>query len=307
MRFRFKPWQFAFILILICIGVVGAFRWYHNSKSYDAKGLFALLPTDRATLFYADTELLRRSKVLDLVAGSKTAEEPEYQKFIEQTGFDYKTDLDAVAAAFRGHDSYFALKGKFEWKRLEQYARAQGGNCQYTICSMPGSTPERNISFYPVSRTVLALAVSRDQRAVNAISEDNPSKAIQMPAEPVWIAAPTENLKESQAIPAALKELLSPIARAESLIVALGPKGEQFQLRVEVSCRTKDVAESMSKDLSSALRLLQQLSQQSGDEKNESGLGPALLSGTFQQNDTQVTGTWPIQRRFMENLFGAAE
>jgi hypothetical protein len=290
------------VLILICFGVVGGLRWYRNSKSYDAKGLFAMLPTDHATLFYADTELLRKAKVLDLVAGSKAAEEPDYQRFVEQTGFDYKSDLDAVAAAFRGKDSYFALRGHFQWKRLEEYARLQGGSCQYTVCSMPGSSPERNISFYPVTRTVLALAVSKETHAVSAISDRGP-RPLQIPAEPVWISAPAEVLKETPVIPVAVKALLSPIAKADNLVVAIGLQGEQFQLRVEVSCRTSEVAAGMSRDLSSALQLIAQIAQQSSPTDDSSGLGPTLLSGTFQQHENHVTGTWPIQRRLMENIF----
>ena len=54
-----------------------------------------MLPADRATLVYIDTDALRKSGLLDLLAGSKAAEEADYRKFVEQTGFDYRTDLDA--------------------------------------------------------------------------------------------------------------------------------------------------------------------------------------------------------------------
>ncbi len=65
-----------------------------------------------------------------LIAGSKSAEDPEYKTFVEQTGLDYRTDLDAVAAAFAEGNTYLALRGRFVSKKLAAYAQSHGGKCE---------------------------------------------------------------------------------------------------------------------------------------------------------------------------------
>ena len=252
---------------------------------------------------YADIGLFRQSGLLDLIAGSQTAEEPEYKKFVEQTGFDYRTDLDAVAAAFRENGSYFLLRGRFQWRQLTDYARLQGGTCQYAICTMPGSTPERNISFYPVTRDVLALAVAKEVRGVVAIAPQESRIALLLPNEPIWISAPAVALRETTRVPSEWKALLSPAAAADRLTVALGPSEEHFQLRVDVACKTAEIAASVARELASMLELISGVAQQSGTQDNSSALGGVLHSGKFQQNDTRVTATWQVQRRLLENLF----
>ncbi len=157
------------MVVVLCVAAVAVARWWRISAPYDAARLISALPTDRATVVYLDTEQLRRSGMLALLAGSKAAEEPDYLKFVNDTGFDYRTDLDAVAAAFEENRFYATLRGRFRWKQLTAYAESQGGECHYSVCTMLGSTPDHNISFYPLKPDVLALAVSTDPRAVNKV------------------------------------------------------------------------------------------------------------------------------------------
>src|SRR5207302_4939874 len=145
MHIRFKPWQLAFVVVVLCVVAVGVVRWARVAEPYDAVRLLSALPVDRATLLYIDTRLLRQSGMLDLLAGSKAAEEADYRKFVDQTGFDYRTDLDAVAAAFVNGTVYLTLRGRFQWKQLTTYAETEGGECHYTVCTMSGSSLERNI------------------------------------------------------------------------------------------------------------------------------------------------------------------
>ena len=99
MKYRFQPWQLALLVIVLCaVGLVIAQRHY-ASRVIDATDLVQYLPPDQAVHAYVDVNLLRSAGLLDLLAGSKAAEEPDYRRFIDQTGFDYRTDLDAVAAA----------------------------------------------------------------------------------------------------------------------------------------------------------------------------------------------------------------
>src|SRR5579862_2047155 len=129
MRFRFQPWQLAVLVVLLCGAAVGVVRWRRTFQPVNATSLLAALPVQGATLLYIDADALRQSGILDLLAGSKAAEEPDYRKFVEQSGFDYRTDVDGVAAAFVNGETYLTVRGRFQWKLLSSYARSQGGEC----------------------------------------------------------------------------------------------------------------------------------------------------------------------------------
>ncbi|MSV34675.1 MAG: hypothetical protein EXQ47_03645 [Bryobacterales bacterium] len=302
MKIRFKPWQLAGAVILLCIAAVAAVRWVRQSRPYDAAGLLAALPSARATLLYIDTGLLRASGMLDLIAGSKAAEETDYRQFVEQTGFDYRTDLDAVAAAFVNGSVYITLRGRFQWKQLTGYAEAQGGECHYSVCTMPGSSLERKISFFPLTNTVLALAVSPQPRAVIHISPENQKVSAMAPAEPVWMSFPPSAFGNLNAFPAGTRSFISPLTSARWVTFAAGPKGDRLELRVEVACPSAAAAEDLAKQLEGTTELLKRMIQRDNLTPNPRDLSGVLVAGTFQHKHDLVIGSWPVERGFVEAL-----
>ena len=259
-----------------------------------------MLPADGATLVAIDTDALRKSGLLGLVAGSKTPEEADYRKFVEQTGFDYRTDLDAVAAAFVDGRVYTALRGRFQWAKLAAYAQSQGGECRDSVCSMPGSSAERNISFYEVTSNVLALAVSPDPRAVTTVGPG--SRKILTPVDPLWISVPAAVFNRLDAFPDGTRAFLSPLARAEKITFAAGPQGERLQLRLEVLCMTPEAAADLAKQLSGVTGLLKDMIGRAHMTPNPRDLSGVLVAGRFEQRAATVIGTWPIERGFVEAL-----
>ncbi len=302
MRIRFQPWQLAVVVVVLCVAAVGVVRWFRVSQPYNAPQLLAALPTERATLLYIDTGLLRKNGMLDLLAGSPAAEEADYRKFVDQTGFDYRTDLDAVAAAFVNGSVYFTLRGRFQWKQLTRYAEAQGGECHYTVCTMPGSTLERNISFYPLKTDVLALAASTRLRAVMDINPGQSKNSSASPSEPVWMSFPPSAFGSLDAFPAGARSFLSPLAQARRVIFAAGPKGDRLELRLEVTCDSPAAAEELVKQLSGTTDLLKRMIQRDHMTPNPRDLSGVLVAGTFEQRQAQVIGSWPIERGFVETL-----
>lgn len=288
-------------MVALCVAAVAATRWWRISSRYDAAGMISALPTDRATVVYLDTEQLRRSGMLALLAGSKAAEEPDYLKFVNDTGFDYRTDLDAVAAAFVENRFYATLRGRFRWKQLTAYAESQGGECHYSVCTMLGSTADRSISFYPLKSNVLALAVSTDPQAVTNIVSGGRIK-MSVPRDPFWIFVPAAVFNRPDAFPAGTRPFISPLAHAEKVTFSAGPQGDRLQLRLEVACATPEAAAELVKQFSSVTGLLKSMIEREHMTPNPRDLSGVLVAGTFEQRQSTVIGTWPVERGFVEAL-----
>ena len=191
MRFRFQPWQLAVLLAILCVAFTGGIHLYRTRGGSNPADLVAYLPVDNATIVYIDAEAIRRSGILDMVAGSKVAEELEYQQFVDRTMFDYRQDLGAVAVAFREGQVYVAARGNFHWKNLMDYAVQQGGSCHNSFCIAPSSRPSRRISFYPLKPNLLALAISSDDLAAYTVAHRPGKLALTPRAEPVWMLVDT--------------------------------------------------------------------------------------------------------------------
>src|SRR6266571_2330075 len=131
----------------------------------------ARLPSDNAAVLSIDFDALRRGGIFEMLSGPVVEEEPEYKTFVEKTAFDYRRDLDHAFISFHSSGVYFLVRGRFDWKRLEGYAREQGGGCVNSLCRMPGSVPERKISFFPLHSSLMAMAVSVNESAATRMSE----------------------------------------------------------------------------------------------------------------------------------------
>ena len=195
-RSRFQPWQLALLLIAVCAASVAGVYLYRARGGSDPSALASYLPTTNATVVYVDVDALRRSGILKMITGSKAAEELEYRQFVDQTSFDYREDLDSVAAAFKDGQVFFALKGRFHWKNLMDYAIRQGGSCHNSFCTAPSSRPNRRISFYPVRPDLMGLAISQDDFAAYQVARKSGTLTLAPPLQPVWVLVPAMALRE---------------------------------------------------------------------------------------------------------------
>jgi hypothetical protein len=283
-------------------GIGGLSYWRMSSRPLTGAELIAALPPDDATHVYVNFEALRRGGILEMLAGSKAAEDPDYRKFVAETAFDYRSDLDSAAVAFLHGDTYFALRGRFDFAKLSSYARAQGGGCASGICSMPASAPGRSISFYLLRRGVLAMAVSREQRGASLIGPGQWKTTPQIPADPIWISAPSFAFSDVSALPEGTHAFLSPLAHAQQITFAAGPQGERFAIRFEANCATATDAAALTKQLSDTTELLKKMLAREHMTPNARDLSGILVAGNFEQRDRLVFGTWPVERGFIEAL-----
>jgi len=302
------------VLVLLCAAAVGLLEW-RRSQRYDASRLMQSLPVEGAVKMFINIEQLRDSGLLDVLAGPKTVEDPDYRHFADEIGFDYRADLDAVAAAFVHGDFYAAARGHFDWKRLNEYAVAQQGKCSNGICSIPGGQLDRMISFYPLSTEVLALAVSDNAQGVAMIAPPRGKNGITVPPAAFWISAPGADFKDLKNLPAGTQSFLTPLSQAREAAFSVQPasapgpsppspggSNSTFEIRMDVACTSPDAAAALAKVLTSTTEVLRRMIQQGGSAPKRSDLAAALVSGRFETHDSNVTGFWPMDRRVIESL-----
>ncbi len=100
MKPRTSFWQGALLLVLCAAAIFGFLKW-RSSRDYDAARLVETLPRGGSAVVYLDFATLRSTGLLDALAGSKAAEESDYRKFVQDSGFDYRSDMEAVCGGIR--------------------------------------------------------------------------------------------------------------------------------------------------------------------------------------------------------------
>ncbi len=269
--------------------------------------LVVLLPTSNASVVYIDVNALRRSGILDLVAGSKAVEDADYQQFVNETKFDYRQDLDAIAAAFKDGKVYFALRGRFHWKNLKDYAARQGGSCHSDFCVVAGSQPNRRISFYPVKRDVLAMAIGPDDFAAYQVTSQSVKLALAPPTEPMWALIPAAALQTMDSLPAAAKAYVPALQGAEQILLSIGADpANQLQLGVQVTCKDATAASALLTQFEGTTSALGRAFSKVNRKPDPADLSGVLVAGTFHRSERQVYGAWPIPRAFVDAIAGGA-
>lgn len=297
----------AALLIIIVASLCAVMVWgvarlrYHSLRT--TSDWLARMPTRDAVVFYLDFVALRRGGVLEMLAGSKVAEEPEYKVFMMKTEFDYTRDLDAVLACFTPQGKYLVVKGRFDWSSLASYAREEGGSCRDALCRMSGSTPERKISFFPLRPNLMGLAVAPDQSAaIDLESTAARRRTLEIPDAPVWISIPPEWLKSGGDLPPGTRMFAHTLEDAEALTLALAPSGNRFEARLNVECHSGQQAAALASQLASITAMLRDMIAREHQSPNPHDLSGVLTSGVFNHVGTRVLGTWPIERSFVQGL-----
>jgi hypothetical protein len=302
-QLKLRGWHIIVGLIAVALAVLGIALYFTRSPKLDAAGMAAYFPAREAVVVYIDVARMRASGVLDKLVGSTVGEEQEYRTFVRNTGFDYKRDLDAMMLNSASGIHYFVLKGRFDWDKLRDYARSQGGKCEGAHCSLKGSTPDRVISYRRLGDDALAMASARDEEAAKAIDRRTPEKLpFEIPGSPVWAHVPSEAIRALPQYPSGTRLFAKAIESAERAVFTLGPEQDHFELAVNVSCRNQEDAATLKAQLEGITSLLQKLITREKQSPNSADLSGVLSSGAFERNGTNVRGRWPISRAFIDAL-----
>jgi hypothetical protein len=299
--------QIVALSVAACAIAGAAGYWYHARGAAPPPNLVSYLPANNASVIYIDVNAMRRSGILNLVAGSKAIEEADYQQFVNETKFDYRQDLDAIAAAFKDGKVYFALRGRFHWKNLKDYAARQGGSCHGDFCVVAGSQPNRRISFYPLKHDVLAMAIGPDDFAAYQVASQSVKLELTPPQEPVWALIPAGVLGKMDSLPAAAKSYIPALQGAEQIIFSIGAdSSSQLQLGLQVTCKDATAASALLTQFESTTNALRQVLSKGNRKPDPADLSGVLVAGTFHRTERQVYGAWPIPKAFLDAITGGA-
>jgi hypothetical protein len=289
--------------VLFVLIVAAAAVTFVLLKTRDLTPELGRLPSENAAVLSIDFAALRAGGLFDLLTGPVVAEEPEYKTFVEKTGFDYRRDLDHAFLAFPSDGVFFLVRGRFEWKRLEAYAREQGGGCSNGLCRMAGSQPNRKISFFSLRPDLLAMAVSADESAASRMAEAaKNARPIRMPRQPVWLSLPSATLQNSQGFPTGTQLFAKAMAGAESATLSIGPQGKALEAELEVVCRNANEASVLAAQFQKTTEVLREILKHEKQSPGPGELAGVLTAGVFQQQNTRVLGRWPIEKAFLDSL-----
>jgi len=302
-RLKVRSWLLLLVVAAVVAASIAGGLWY-QSRSLTPVALMKRLPTGDALVLFADFGALRSSGVLELLQGSKAGEDPEYQSFARRIGLDYARDLDTVLAAFAPTGKYFLVKGRFDWKSLDGYVQSQGGRCEGSLCRMTGSAPERRISFFPLRRNLMALAVSQDDSAALRLNTSISEPESETPDAPVWLSIPTSALKARESLPEGTLMFASNVARAESLTLGFVRDGNRYAIRINVRCRNEQDATQVAADLTGTTDRLRKMIERENQKPNPADLSGVLVAGVFRAEGRRVLGSWPIERVLLQTVLG---
>ncbi|MGA2198112.1 MAG: hypothetical protein ABSH40_22795 [Bryobacteraceae bacterium] len=303
MDYKPRPWQLILLIALLCGVTVGGMVWY-RSRALTPSASLRRMPMEDTLVLWIDFAALRGDGLLQLLDGAKAGQDPEYQTFVRQTRFDYMHDLDSVMVAFAPTGNFFLVRGRFDWKSIQNYVEQVNGNCVNTLCRVKGSGPDRRISFFPVHRDLMAMAASPDDYAALRLSSARPGPDPPVPNAPVWIAFPGSLLKSGKNLPDGARPFARAMESALSVTISIAPEGDRLAARLDVRSNSDREAAAAAAQLTEATQLLRSLIARENLKPNPADPSGVLAAGAFHAEGAHVAGVWPVPREFVQNLLG---
>jgi hypothetical protein len=293
-------------MILLCAGLLAFLYWRRQQVHGGAAALISRLPSGNGVQLFIDVQALRQARLLELLAGSRTAEETSYRQFVDITGFDYREDLDTIIASYQRGDWFFLLRGRFQWDQIHEYTIAEGGSCANLRCSVASGQPRRFTSFYALLPNVLALAISDRPGAVSALSpRPQAAPADEELLHPVWIRIDTQAVQSADPLPAGTRPLVTAIQRTQQVTLSLDAAGEGFVAMLRAQYASEADAEAGRIHLEEMTRTLRSFLARANQQPDPRELAGVLAGGRFERKAQTVFGAWTIQREFLEAAVGS--
>ncbi len=310
MRFNIRPWVLALCLATVCVCSVLALFAYRSLRGWNARQMTAALPLDDAVVVYLDIGAIRDSGLLGTITGSKAVEEAEYRNFVEESGFDYKADLDRIVISFQNQARYGVALGRFDWNRIKTYATRTGGQCRNGVCEVRSSEfVERSLSFYPMHGSAMALSSSPGSGGVYSVgptrAKGNEATLAGWPMQsPVWIRVPAAVWRDAASLPTGARIFGSALEPAvNTFFIVQSSTDRKLSLELEAVCATTADAAKIHKHLEDATNLLRSMLARDKLTPKSSDLAALLIGGAFRLEGTRVRGGWPLDMALVHSIF----
>jgi hypothetical protein len=262
-------------------------------RARDPQRLLTCFPAGGHPTLYIDVQTLREAGVMDQLAGAAGVEEPEYKAFVAATGFNYRQDLDAVAVYFTPDARLIVARGRFDRAKLTNYAKNGGGRCVGELCTVEGSSRDRQISWTPLDSDLLGIAVAPDQLAASLLGKAGRAPE-PLPPAPVWLTLPGTALEDRDGLPPGLSALLSSLSGASRATFAVNGSEQGFEIRLIAPFDDRLRAEGSVKRLRAATEALKTLLARAGTPVEKGSLAESLTQGNFMADGTRVQGKWTV-------------
>jgi hypothetical protein len=285
----------------LCIGAVAFVIWSRYRTDRTDAQLATRLPAANAVRFYLNVQALRAAGLLEVLAGSRAAEETDYRRFVDSTGFDYREDLDAILVGYRRDRWYFLLRGRFDWDQLQRFAAAEGGRCANAFCQVPSKRPDRYVSFYALQQDVLALAIGDNPNGAYVMSSRYDSSTPgDVMRHPMWIRIAPDAIDESGTLPEGSRALVTALKMTQEVTLALKASLGGFELELNAPCEGEERAGEVLQLLRERTAMLKAFLSRDKVEPDPASLAAVLAGGRFEREGAAVKGAWPLTRAFLE-------
>lgn len=291
------------LVAAVCAAVLGGTVWY-RSRPLSTASLLKRMPTIDSLVLYIDFEKLRQAGLVQLLDGSKAGEDPDYQAFARETDFHWAQDLDSAILAIAPTGKYIVARGRFDWKSLRGFVDNQNGKCYNTLCKLPGSTPDRHISFLPLQSSVMAMAVSTDDGAATRLTTTVSGPDPQVPDAPIWLSIPASILKSND-LPEGTVSFARSVSGSDRVMLQFVPEGKRLAAKLTVLFRSDADAARVAQELTKKTEILRSMIAHAHGNPTPADLAGVLSAGSFQSKGRRVFGYWPIEPAFVETTLGA--
>jgi hypothetical protein len=282
---------------VLLAAAAGIAKWRDTRAFYQPAELLARFPAEDAIALSLDLATLRTA---GLLGASKAPLEAEYKQFVDNSGFDYRRDLDFALASFSASGNYFIARGRFNWAQLRAYTVKQGGSCYQDLCRMQGSTPDRRISFLPLRSDTIALAVSTDDLAATRLTHVGARVTDPLPPGPVWLTIPGAVLRQPGGLPPGLRVVFSGLVQSDRVVFTAGASAAGVEVHMDAACKSESDARILLSQLQNSVSLLKEAAARS--QAGTSPLSNVLMGGSFNQTGARVTGTWPLRKDLIDTM-----
>lgn len=282
---------------------------YRNRNEWSPGDMARSLPQKDSVIAYANIAAIRSSGLLQSVFGSKSVEELDYRKFVDDSGFDYKSDLDRVAIAFQRSSRFVIAVGRFNWPRIKNYALQSGAECRNAVCEVKGKPLENSTSFYPLHGSAIALASTPNGGGAYSIADTylppQPDEDWSATSAPVWILVPGAVFRDQSALPTGAKIFSSALAASDRTLFSIEPSadGHQYTLRMRVTCSNEQDTRNILKQLTEATDLLRKMILRDNLKPKPSDLANLLSNGKFAlESPMKINGEWPLELALIRSI-----